>query len=89
MAENGTLVSQHDSYPMDGDSPTLDWETNRQYFDSHVLPLGNVPPGSYQVGLQVYTFTDESFQTIEQMLPADCGTLAACRFIILDTVQVD
>jgi hypothetical protein len=89
MAENGTLVSQHDSYPMDGDSPTLDWETNRQYFDSHVLSLGNAPPGSYQVGLQVYTFTDESFQTIEQMLPADCGTPAACRFIILDTVQVD
>jgi hypothetical protein len=88
MTENGTLVSQHDSYPMDGASPTLDWAASRPYFDSHVLSLSNVPPGSYQVGLQVYTFTDETFTTIEHLLPADCGMPTACQFIILDTVQV-
>jgi hypothetical protein len=41
---------------MDGDSPTLDEETNRPYFDSHVLSLSNVPPGSYRVGLQEYIY---------------------------------
>jgi hypothetical protein len=74
---------------MDGDSPTLAEKTNRPYFDSHGLSLSNVPLGDYQVGLQVYTFTDETFTTIEQMLPADCGTPTACQFIILDTVQVE
>jgi hypothetical protein len=86
LDESGRLVSQHDAYPMDGRSPTLTWEANGLYFDSHVLALDNLPPGPYQVGIQVYTFTDESFQTIEQMPVADCST--DCQHLILDTVHI-
>ena len=85
LGADGTFANQ-DSYPLSG--PTSQWEKDNLYFDSHNIDTQTLPPGSYQVGVQVYTFTDASFTTIENSSVADCTDDSDCRFIIIADVQV-
>lgn len=78
-----------DSQPLDGDSPTPTWAAEGVYFDSRVIPTEGLAPGSYQVGLQVYYFTDPIAGQFENIFSSDCSDDPDCRFIIVDTVTID
>lgn len=78
-----------DSRPMNGLSPTTTWQPDGLYFDSHVIPIDNVPPGEYQVGVQVYYFLDDNFSQIENIPASACDDDPDCRFVIVDTVHIE
>jgi 4-amino-4-deoxy-L-arabinose transferase-like glycosyltransferase len=82
----GQLVVQHDSYPMNDFAPTTQWLPDQYYYDSYFLPTSDLPAGTYQVGVQVYTLTNEL--AVEPVFPEGCNDLS-CRFIILDTITID
>lgn len=82
-------VENQDSRPLSGQSLTSTWQSDGIYFDSHSIPLENLPPGTYNVGVQVYYFTDETFTEIENIEASDCSDDADCRFIILDTITLE
>ncbi|HEX3049135.1 MAG TPA: glycosyltransferase family 39 protein [Aggregatilineaceae bacterium] len=84
LNESGALVKQHDSYPMNNQSPTLNWQADQVYYDSHVL--GDLPPGQYQVGIKVYYFTDPGFQQLEIVPVAGCEQ--NCDYWLLGTVEI-
>jgi len=89
LLANGVGAANHDSAPLDGLSPTLSWQPDGLYFDSHAINTANVPAGDYQVGIQVYRFTDESFTQIENLRADDCTADADCRFIVVGTVRIE
>lgn len=82
LGESGSVANQ------DGFPPTLTstWEPGNVYFDTHFIPTAGVPPGDYQVGVQVYYFTDSAFTTFENV---NCSDSPDCRFIILADVRVN
>ncbi|HLY64748.1 MAG TPA: glycosyltransferase family 39 protein [Chloroflexota bacterium] len=67
VAANGTLVAQHDSYPLDGRYPTSQWSPGEQVFDTVrlALPRPLLPGDQVEVGLYVLPGA--------QPLPPDSG----------------
>jgi hypothetical protein len=88
LDQSGRLVSQHDSYPFENRSPTLDWQAGGLYYDGHVLSTEKLPPGQYQVGLKVYYFTDPNFTQLQIAPASDCSANPACEYIIVATVDL-
>ncbi len=89
LAENGTLaLPNKDSYPFEGRSPTIDWQADGYYFDSHRHSIENLPDGRYRVAIKVYFFTDNTFSQLEIAAPVGCGEEAGCEFLVIDEVQV-
>jgi hypothetical protein len=85
--ETGAVVTSLDSRPMANAASTSTWAADEHYADSKFLP-GALPPGAYQVGVQVYYFTDSDFTQIEHAPAADCSDDPACRYVIVDTFTV-
>lgn len=79
------LADQHDSYPFNGRSPTLDWQVGGIYFDQHHL---SAPPGRYLVGVKVYYFVDTDFTQLEIVPASDCSAHEACEFIFIDEIEI-
>lgn len=89
MGADGAFAND-DSAPLNGRSPTTTWTPDGLYFDSHLIDTTPLPPGEYQVGVAVYTFTDQTFTEIENLRADDCiDSPDDCRFIIVDTVTID
>lgn len=92
LNEGGGLACstcQHDSYPFEYRSPTLNWEAGGFYFDSHVLNTENLAAGRYQVGVKVYFFTDTNFTQLEIAPASDCSANEACEYIILESIEIE
>jgi hypothetical protein len=53
-AESGELVAQKDVMPYDWSYPTTWWEAEEVVSDDIELPLEDVPPGKYLLGIGVY-----------------------------------
>jgi hypothetical protein len=53
-AESGEVVAQADVMPRDWSYPTTWWEEGEVVSDEISLPLQDVPPGTYRVGVGVY-----------------------------------
>ena len=78
---SGALVAQHDSFPFENRRPTTGWAAGEVVYDPHPLPA--VPPGEYQVGVQVYTYFDGQRYPLTTGDPwAVVGTLAAGESVI-------
>lgn len=58
LNESGQLVAQHDSFPLEGRSPTVGWVAGFPYFDRHSLPITDLPAGDYRLGVRIYTWWD-------------------------------
>ncbi len=82
------LERQHDSYPFEERSPTLEWEADGYYADSHRLPLPSVP-GHYLVGIKVYWFLDANFTQLEIAPASDCSASETCEFIFIGEVEIN
>lgn len=54
-ASGTPLWSQDDQEPQDGRVTTDRWDIGTIYRDVYVLPLDNVPPGTYQLSTGIYT----------------------------------
>ena len=50
----GTVVAQHDAVPRDWTYPTNWWEAGEVVSDTIVIPIGDAPPGHYQVAVGMY-----------------------------------
>lgn len=53
---NGTVASQHDSFPQQGRFPTSQWQPDQLVYDTHPLKLPEA--GRYQIAVKVYTLSD-------------------------------
>ncbi|MFW5691542.1 MAG: glycosyltransferase family 39 protein [Chloroflexota bacterium] len=82
-------ITNQDSRPLNGASPTSTWAAEGLYFDSHAIPIDNLPPGTYRVGVQVYYFTTPDFSETANLLADDCTDDDACRFVIVDEVTIE
>lgn len=51
---SGAIVAQHDAIPRDWGYPTDQWERGEIVRDVVVLPLAEVPPGTYDVAIGLY-----------------------------------
>lgn len=58
LNSGGQLLAQHDAYPLDGARPTTGWTAGAVVYDPHRLPVADLPPGAYTVGVKVYTWQD-------------------------------
>lgn len=58
----GTLVAQHDSFPFENARPTTTWSAGEVIYDPHPLDWSDLPPGVYNVNVQVYTYFDRQKQ---------------------------
>ncbi|PJF22600.1 MAG: hypothetical protein CUN56_05185 [Phototrophicales bacterium] len=81
----GGIMNQ-DQRPLNGETLTSTWAADGVYFDSHVIQ--NLSPGIYRVGVQVYSFTDETFSTTENARTDTCIDDPECRYIILGSVTI-
>ncbi|MEQ8677178.1 MAG: glycosyltransferase family 39 protein [Aggregatilineales bacterium] len=86
LDENGVLVTQDDSPPLEGNQPTSTWQVGTLYYDAHVLDTSTLPAGSYQLAVKLYWFTDEDFEELRIVKPGECDD--PCEFIVLSSVQV-
>ncbi|GAB4513998.1 MAG: hypothetical protein OHK0046_15460 [Anaerolineae bacterium] len=84
----GETFRNVDSQPMQGRSVTSTWQPERLYFDSSAIATDGLPAGTYQVGIQVYSFTDNTFSQIENLPAVDCSDDPDCRFIIVGEVEI-
>lgn len=91
LHESGRILtpeSQHDSYPLDWKSPTIDWTAGQFYFDSHALMTNHLPAGQYQVGLKIYRPINGDYSNLEILTPSDCAD-EACTYAILETITLE
>lgn len=82
LAEDGRLAAQHDSFPLDGNSPTTTWLPHHFYFDRANLDLSGVPNGEYQLGIKVY------FWAGLRPLPVTPCAAAACEYALVETIRL-
>ena len=82
MGADGRLVTQRDSYPLSGRSPTTTWTANSWHFDRHNLDLSHVPPGEYRLGVRIYTWWDLAIQPVT---PCDAEL---CEHVFVGTIHV-
>jgi hypothetical protein len=62
LDESGQLVAQSDSAPFNGARPTSGWAAGEVIYDPKRLQVvngGELPPGDYEIGVQVYSFSPE------------------------------
>lgn len=66
LDNSGQVVAQMDSQPFSGQRPTTGWQTDAVIYDPKILQLAGdtVPPGSYQVGITVYHFTENGIENV-------------------------
>ncbi|MCI0712024.1 MAG: glycosyltransferase family 39 protein [Chloroflexi bacterium] len=91
LHESGQILtpeSQHDSYPLDGKSPTIDWTARQFYFDSHALMTEDLPAGQYKVGLKIYRPLNGDYSNLEILAPSDCAD-EACTYAILEVLTLE
>lgn len=81
--------ANHDAAPLDGRSPTSTWQPDTPVFDAHTIDASNLPSGEYRVGVQVYTFTDQTFSEIENLTLDTCDDDPDCRFLIVDAITLE
>lgn len=55
---SGAVAAQHDAFPFENQRPTTGWSAGEIVYDPHPLDVSALPPGAYQVGVQVYTYFD-------------------------------
>jgi hypothetical protein len=84
-----TVVNQTDSYPLDGQAWTSTWQEDGRYFDSHLIPTGDLAPGRYQVGVSLYRLTGETGSPYVNLTADDCSDDPGCVFIIVDEVVLE
>jgi hypothetical protein len=77
------LVSQHDSPPLNGHSPSSAWVRDWPNYDRHNLDLSGLPPGIYRLGIKVYASGDGS------ILPAEPTDVPDETFIRAGEVVID
>ena len=58
LDEAGQLAAQHDSYPLENRQPTTAWQPGALVYDPHPLDVSSLAPGTYSVGVKVYTWYD-------------------------------
>jgi hypothetical protein len=76
LSAEGGLLAQHDSYPLDGLSPTSTWTAGAFYLDAHSLDLQEAP----RLGLRVYTWWDGAI-----LPPTPCPvSVPSCDFFPLE-----
>ena len=82
LAEDGRLVAQLDSQPHLGTRPSSDWHRGEVVYDPKTLELvdGPLPPGRYQLVVQVYLWTPEGIRQIQ--------TLDGQDFLIAQTLSI-
>ncbi len=83
LLKDGALVAQHDSFPLNGMNPTSLWGVHSWQYDSHGIPIQNLPAGEYQLGVGVYTWWDV------QNLPITPCDGDFCPIVILETVTIN
>jgi hypothetical protein len=68
QTDDGKLVAQDDSPPLQGDYPTSAWATGAPFNDPHTIQIGaDVAPGTYRLMIGLYRLRDGS------RLPVDSG----------------
>jgi hypothetical protein len=82
LLKDGVLMAQHDGYPLNGLNPTTLWQPNSWQYDTHGIPLDNLPAGEYQLGIGVYTWWD-----VKNLPILPCGG-DVCNTVILGTVTI-
>lgn len=80
--------AQHDSYPLDGRSPTNDWQEDEFYFDSHTLFTDDLPNGTYQIGVKIYRAVNGDYSNLEILPPSTCAD-PDCTYAILETITLE
>lgn len=86
-----TMNHSQDTRPMDtldNSAFTSTWEAGNFYFDSHTMNIEGVASGVYQVAVQVYAFTDETYSETVSAPVSDCRDDAECRFIVIGSVTI-
>ena len=83
----GRVLTNADSRPLNGLSLTPTWEAGGLYYDTRFL-AGDLEPGRYELGVQVYSFVDASVSEIELLTTDDCTDDPDCHFAIVDSVEV-
>ncbi|NDJ63187.1 MAG: hypothetical protein GYB67_18855 [Chloroflexi bacterium] len=76
LDDAGQLVAQYDSGPLQNQRPTTSWTPGEVIYDPRPLQPSELPPGTYSVGVQIYTWFDNA------RLP----TLAGEPWAILETI---
>lgn len=56
VAEDGSLITQHDNQPVGGTAPTVTWTPDQHYIDRHALMIpDDLPQAQYRLIVAVYT----------------------------------
>jgi hypothetical protein len=55
---NNQLVAQHDGFPFMNERPTTGWSPGEVIYDPKPLQPAALPPGTYTVAVQLYTYFD-------------------------------
>lgn len=84
LLNDGVVVDQTDSYPLDGQAWTSTWEADGLYFDSHLIPIETPVSGNYRVAVSVYRLTGETDPPFVNLTVDDCTDDPNCVFIIVD-----
>ena len=85
LDEIGFLKTQDDSQPMEWTSPTLTWEAENWYFDSHILSLEGLAPENYQLGVKVYYFDENG--SIQVVPLTDC--IENCEYWVAEQIEIE
>lgn len=91
LHESGRILtpeSQHDSYPLEGRDPTLEWQAGSYHFDSHALSTKNLPAGNYQIGLKIYRAVNGDYSNLEILEPSSCAD-DNCTYTLLENITLD
>lgn len=73
LDEDGTLVTQSDRYPGDGQFPTMGWIAGEYITDRHTLSLpSGLPEGTYRLSVGLYDLnTGQRLKTVGEDQPQD------------------
>jgi hypothetical protein len=83
LDQAGNLVAQHDGPPLEGRSPTTEWQPGELEFDLHRIALpSDLLAGTYQLGLKVYWYGDRV------PLPVSQDSQTGGEYARLGTIEV-
>jgi hypothetical protein len=72
LRPNGSLASQHDSEPANGQAITTSWPTNTNVVDNHGLVIyPDLPTGKYTLNVIMYDINNPSVEG--RLMPTDCA----------------
>jgi uncharacterized membrane protein len=73
---SGQLAAQHDGFPFNNARPTTGWSPGEVIYDPKPLQPATLPPGTYTVAVQLYTYFDGvRYRTVAGEDWATVGTL--------------